>query len=175
LSLQPVQFFAGRFYRKECSLVLLAFPFRFLGIRKRAAGALILAGEVGLAVATLLWPAPPIRVAQPRALLDDIMPEYQFSERHPARIHARPEQVMQAVRQATFGDMKSLVTLLKIRGAASRIHGTGNLPQGKRVLDAFSESGFLAAASTKSGCSEYGMCGRTVEPPPRGAHSAGGR
>lgn len=45
-------------------LANLAFPFRFLGIRKRAVGALIFAGGVGLAIAALLWPAPMIRVAQ---------------------------------------------------------------------------------------------------------------
>ena len=130
-----------------CGLANLAIPFRFLGVRKRAVGALILAGGVGLAIAALLWPAPMIRVAQHRTVLDDIMPEYQFFERHSARIHARPEQVMQAVRQSTFGDMKSLVTLLKIRGAALGAHDTGNFLQDKRVLDAFSESGYLSGGS----------------------------
>ena len=72
------------------------------------------------------------------------MPEYQFSERHSARVRARPEQVMQAVRQSTFGDMKSLVTLLKIRAVALRIHETGGFFQDKRVLDAFSASGYLS-------------------------------
>lgn len=138
-----------------CGLANLALPFRFLGIRKRAVGALILAGGVGLAIAALLWPAPIIRVAQHRTLLDDIMPEYQFSERHSARIHARPEQVMQAVRESTFGDMKSLVTLLKIRGAVLRIHDTGGFLQDKRVLDAFSASGYLSGGSEH----EIVMCG----------------
>src|SRR5512141_370978 len=77
-----------------CGLANLVLPFRFLGIRKRAVGAFILAGGVALTVAALSWPASTIRVAQPRARLDNIMPEYQFSERHSARIHARPEQVM---------------------------------------------------------------------------------
>ena len=138
-----------------CGLANLALPFRFLGVRKRAVGALILAGGVGLAIAALLWPAPIIRVAQHRTLLDDIMPEYQFSERHSARIHARPEQVMQAVRESTFGDMKSLVTLLKIRGAVLRIHDTGGFLQDKRILDAFSESGYLSGGSEH----EIVMCG----------------
>jgi hypothetical protein len=130
-----------------CGLANLALPFRFLGIRKRAVGALILAAGVGLAIAALLWPAPMIRVAQHRTVLDDVMPEYQFFERHSARIHARPEQVMQAIRQSTFGDMKSLVTLLKIRGAALRIHDTGGFVQDTRVLDAFSASGYLFGGS----------------------------
>jgi hypothetical protein len=129
-------------------LANLAFPFRFLGVRKRAVGALILAGGVGLAIAALLWPAPIIRVAQHRTLLDDIMPEYQFSERHSARIHAKPEQVMQAIRQSTFGDMKSLATLLKIRAAALRIHDNpGVFLQDKRILDSFLASGYIAGGS----------------------------
>ena len=138
-----------------CGLANLAIPFRFLGVRKRAVGALILAGGVALTLAALLWPASMIRVAQPRTRLDDIMPEYQFFERHSARIHARPGQVMQAVRESTFGDMKSLVTLLKIRAAALRIHDTGGFLQDRRVLDAFSESGYLFGGSEH----EIVMCG----------------
>ncbi len=130
-----------------CGLANLAIPFRFLGIRKRAIGALVLVGGVVLALTALHWPAPTIRVAQPRTRLDDIMPEYQFSERHSERIRAKPEQVMQAIRQSTFGDMKSLVTLLKIRGAALHIHDTGDFLQDKRVLDAFSASGYLFGGS----------------------------
>jgi len=128
-------------------LANLVVPFRFLGIRKRAVGALVLAGGVVLALAALFWPAPTIRVAQHKTQLDDIMPEYQFFERHSARIHARPELVMQAIRQSTFADLKSLVTLLKIRGAALRtpIHDTDW--QDKRVLDAFSASGYLLGGS----------------------------
>jgi hypothetical protein len=130
-----------------CGLANLMLPFRFLGIRKRWAGALILAGGAGLAVVALLWPAPMIRVAQPRTRLDEIMPEYQFFERHSTRIHAKPEQVMMAVRQSTFGDMKSLATLLKIRGAVIRSHETGGFLQDKRILDGFSESGYLFGGS----------------------------
>jgi hypothetical protein len=108
-----------------------------------------------LALAALSWPAPTVRIAQHKTVLDDVMPEYQFYERHSARIHARSEQVMQAVRQSTFGDMKSLATLLKIRGAALRIHDTGDFLQNKRVLDSFSASGFLTGGSEH----EIVMCG----------------
>jgi hypothetical protein len=144
-----------------CGLVNVALPFRFLGIRKRAVGALILAGGVGLALTALLWPAPIVRVAQHRIVLDDAMPEYQFSEQHSARIHARPERVMQAIRQLTVGDMKSLVTLLKIRGAALRLHDTGDFVrhvrslQDTRLLDTFSQSGYVFGGSEH----EIVMCG----------------
>jgi len=137
-------------------LANLVLPFRFLGIRKRVVGAVVLAGGVGLAATALLWPAPMFRVAPRGTVLDVTMPEFQFSERHFTRIHARPDQVMQAVRQSTFGDMKSLVTLLKIRGAVLRapFPGIGDL-QNKRILEAFAASGYLPGDSEH----EIGMFG----------------
>ena len=89
-----------------------------------------------------------IRVAQPKSRLDAVMPEYQFFEKHSVRVHARPEQVMQAVRESKFGDMKSVGTLLRIRAAALRIpyQDTGKM-RDMRVLDAFSKSGYLSDSS----------------------------
>lgn len=128
-----------------CGLANLAFPFRFLGVRKRAAGALLLAAGAGLTAAALLWPAPTIRVARPETRLDEIMPEYQFSERHSARIHAPPEQVLEAVRQSTFRDMKSLLTLLKIREVVLRAPAHAfDAWLDKPVLEAFTASGYLS-------------------------------
>ena len=98
--------------------------------------------------------------------LDEIMPEYQFSERHSARIHAQPEQAMQALREATFGDMRSLITLLKIRGAVLRhpVRGFGDL-QNKRILDAFLESGYLSGGSEHEiVIFGFGMRGRIAAP-----------
>jgi len=131
-----------------CGLANVMLPFRFLGVRKRAVGALVLAGGVVLALVGLCWPDSRIHVAQPGSRLDDIMPEYTGSEVHSVRVHARPEQVMQAVRQSTFGDLKSLGTLLKIRGAVMRTPAldTGDL-RNKRMLDGFAESGYLLDGS----------------------------
>jgi len=138
-------------------LANFAFPFRFLGIRKRAIGALTLASGVALALAALYWPAGTIRVAQHGTVLDDIMPEYQFFERHSARVHARPEQVMEAARQSTFADMKSLITLMKIRAAALRLppQQAGGLGSDMRILDAFGMSGYASGGSAH----EVVMCG----------------
>ncbi len=131
-----------------CGLANVVLPFRFLGVRKRAVGALILAGGVALTFAALFWPAPMIRVAQRRTHLDEIMPEYQFSERHSTRVHARREQVLQAIRQSTFGDMTSLATLLKIRGAVLRTPNQGAQDfEGKRIVDSFLQSGYFSADS----------------------------
>jgi hypothetical protein len=128
-----------------CGLANVAIPFRFLGINKRAIGALVLVAGVALSAAAVLWPAPIIRVAQHKTLLDDIMPEYQFSERHSTRVHATPEQAMQAIRQSTFGDMKSLITLLKVRGAVLRIHDDKVFSElrNKPILETFAATGVM--------------------------------
>ncbi|MDT8068709.1 MAG: hypothetical protein ROO76_11155 [Terriglobia bacterium] len=146
-----------------CGLANLALPFRFLGIRKRYAGALIFAGGVALAFVALLWPAPTIRVAQHNKLLDDVMPEYQFYERHSLRIHAKPEQVMQAVRESRFRDMKSVATLMKIRAAALRIHSTADSLQDRQILEAFSASGYALGGNGH----EIVMCGGVNVPAKR--------
>jgi len=136
-------------------LANVALPFRFLGICKRYVGALILAGGAALTIAALFWPAATIHVTQPRTRLDEIVPEYQFGEWHSARVRARPEQVIEAVRQSKFSDIKSLGTLLKIRAAALRIQDSGDSLQDKRVLEAFSASGYVTGGSEH----EIVMCG----------------
>ena len=153
-------------------LANLVLPFRFLGVRKRAVGAMVLLGGVALAYAALSWPAPTVRVAQRASRLDEIMPEYQFSEKHSTRIHARREQVMQAIRQSTFGDMTSLITLLKIRGAAMRTpsQASGFLYD-MRILDAFATLPLLvpdravhvAAADLRSACRRRGIQVETID------------
>ena len=130
-----------------CGLANLVIPFRFLGVRKRLVGALVLVGGVALAAAALYWPAPIVRIAQRKTVLDDVMPEYQFWEKHSTRVHAPPAQVLHAVRQSTFGDMKSLITLLKIRGMALGTRDTSAFLGDKRIIDSFQESGYLPGGS----------------------------
>lgn len=127
-----------------CGLANLVIPFRFLGIRRRAVGAPVLAGGVVLALTALVWPAPIIRVAQSRTRFDQVLPEFHFSERHSTRVHASRAQVMQAIRESTFADLKSLAMLLKIRGAVLRTPvqaSAGMLTT--RILGGSSRSGFF--------------------------------
>jgi hypothetical protein len=149
-SFQPLSILTySGFVLALAGLVNLAIPSRFLGVRKRSTGALIFAGGVVLAIAALLWPTPVIRAAQHQSRLDDIMPEYQFSEKHSVGTRARPEQVLQAAREATWSDLSSLNTLMKIRGAVLRapFHATGYFAPDKRVLDVFAASGYLTESS----------------------------
>lgn len=130
-------------------LANILLPFRFLGVRKRSSGTLVFAGGAALAVTGLLWPAQVIQASQRASHLDDIMPEYQFAERHTIRTRARPEEVMRAVRDSTWGDLRSLNTLMKIRGIVLRapFQATGYFAPDKRVMDVFTASGYLADSS----------------------------
>lgn len=132
-------------------LANVAIPFRFLGVRRRRTGALVFAGGLGLALVALFWPATTIRVAQHKTVFDDTVPEYQFGERHSVRVHARPKQVIEAAREATWGDLRSLATLLKIRGEVLRkpFRDTGAFSPDKRILDAFSASGYVSGGSDR--------------------------
>jgi len=139
-----------------CGLANAILPFRFLGIRRRATGLLILAGGAGLAAVALFWPAATVRVAGGGSRLDQIMPEYQFHEVHSVRVHAGRERAMAAVKEATFEDMTSLVTLMKIRGAVIRHPAEGlEKMQAKRIMESFGESGYIAAGRD----GEMGMYG----------------
>jgi hypothetical protein len=79
------------------------------------------------------------------------MPEYQFSEIHTVRTRASPEQVIQAARESTWGDLKSLSTLMRIRGVVlhTPFHDTGYFSPEKRVSDAFSASGYVSETSER--------------------------
>jgi hypothetical protein len=103
-----------------CGLANIVVPFRFLGIRKRVVGMLVLMAGVVLALAALNWPAPMVQTSQHRTILDEVMPEYQFYERHSQRIHAPPAEVMQAIQKCTVGELKSWGTLMRIRATALR-------------------------------------------------------
>lgn len=122
-------------------------PFRFLGVRNRAIGALIFVAGVVLAFVSLTWPAATVHTAQAATQLDEIMPEYQFFEKHSTRVHARPDQVMRAVRESRFGDLKSFSTLMNIRSVALRIHDKGDSLRDKRVFDVFTLSGYVSGAN----------------------------
>ncbi len=130
-------------------------PFRFLGIQKRWVGPAIFGVGILLTTAALFYPAPTIRITDQRSLLDRAMPEYQFEERHSTRVQAAPEQVMAAVRQSTFGDLKSLSALMKVRAMALRINGNGEAMRDLRIVDAFSKSGYVLEANNH----ELVMCG----------------
>ncbi|HVN92935.1 MAG TPA: hypothetical protein VMT38_04535 [Terracidiphilus sp.] len=151
-SFEPLSLLAySGFVLTFAGLANLAIPFRFLGVSKRRAGALIAVGGAGLAVAALLWPAATTRVTQHRNHLDDVMPEYQFSEIHTVRSRATPQRVIEAARESTWGDLRSLNTLLKVRAAMLHepLQNEGYFSPEKRVSDSFTASGYLSDTSDR--------------------------
>lgn len=138
-------------------LANLVFPFRFLGIRRRSVGALVLVAGMAVTLAALFWPARTIHVAQPRSRLDQVLPEYQFSEKHSVRVHARPPVVIAAVRASTWSDMHSLNLLLRIRGALLRTPRSegGAFAPDQRIMDTFAASAYLLESSQR----EVLLCG----------------
>ena len=121
-------------------------PLRFLGLRRRRAGALLALAGAALAMLALSWPAATTRVAERHSRLDDFLPEYHFSERHVVRVHASPDRVSVALKQVTFDDIGVYDTLMRVRAMASGRFRRGPSPlAGKPVLDMLAKpgSGFL--------------------------------
>ena len=117
-------------------------PLRFAGIPTRLMGSAVLIGGVVVMGSGLLWPAASVRIARPATYLDEVMPQYDFSEYHVERVHAAPERVVAAWRQVTFHDLKVAVTLMHIRALAF-----GKLPRRSRaasppILKLLPASGF---------------------------------
>jgi hypothetical protein len=57
--------------------------------------------------------------------LDELMPQYEFSERHSIRVEAPPERAERALREVTLADVPLVRALFALRG----------LPRRGRVLD----------------------------------------
>ncbi|MFI5167538.1 MAG: hypothetical protein ACHQQS_13050 [Thermoanaerobaculales bacterium] len=127
------------------------YPLRWLGIRTRRAGALVLAAGLAAAVFAVSWPTPTQHVATPRTRLDAIMPEYQFAEFHETRVHASPDRVMAAARAVTPGEIRFFATLMQIRALPARLLGKlpprpQQPPKPTPLLELFLRGGFVMLA-----------------------------
>jgi hypothetical protein len=71
-------------------------------------------------------------------LLDEVLPEWHFRERHQRQVHAKPERVFQAVRDVTLGEMPVARVLVRLRGMRARM----NTP----ILEEMRKAGFTVAA-----------------------------
>ena len=120
-------------------------PLRFLGVRHRRAAALLAAGGAALAVVFLLLPVAPARLAGPATAIDEVLPAYQFGERHEIEIAASPERVMEAVRSVTAREIflfRALTWLRAPRLGRTRESILNPAPDAP-ILDVALRSGFL--------------------------------
>jgi hypothetical protein len=123
-------------------------PLRWIGVRnRRAAGLVIAAGFASLAVGLVL-PAPLRRVPATQTRLDEIIPAYQFSERHQIRIQAPPERVFQAIRSVSAREIRFFLLLTWIRSPRWKTPRESILtpPADQPILEVALRSGFVLLA-----------------------------
>ncbi len=142
-------------------------PLRFLGIRKRLVGLLVLGAGVVVMVAALAWPAPTLHSRRPHQRLDDFMPSYSFGEFHQTRVAAPPESVVAAMHRVSLADLPAAVFLMRVRAGALGHKGSIELPR-ESILDMMSNpaTGFMVLDASDPREFVGGMVGRATHPKP---------
>jgi len=120
--------------------VSLLKPLRFLGIRNRKRGLLVLGLGFVAFTAGVYLPVRETRVATVRTRLDKFAPVYQFSEFHSIAVSAPKDRVYAAIRTVGPEEIRFLKTLMWIRfaGAWAPKHGP--------MLDTFTAGAFQLLA-----------------------------
>jgi hypothetical protein len=116
-------------------LVLLVRP----GSIGRDRAAIVVVGGAFVAAAGLALPASESRAVRAESRLDELVPVWQFRERHAIRIAASPERVFDAVRRVRAGEIFLFRTLTWIR--------RGGRPQPRSILDAAGRDSLIDVAT----------------------------
>ncbi|MCX6537918.1 MAG: hypothetical protein NT151_03120 [Acidobacteria bacterium] len=95
-------------------------PLRFLGIRTRATGWLVLLAGLVVAGVALTRPADETTVASVRTRLDEFAPTYQFSEVNQIPVNATPERTFRAVMEVTPAEIPLYRSLVWIRRGGTK-------------------------------------------------------
>ena len=124
--------------------VIISFIGALYAFRLFRAGLLLLFVGLILIVVALAIPARSKRVAQQVTLLDNVMPEWQFSERHSITIDAPAADVFEAVRAVRANEIFLFRTLTAIRrmgraGPESILNAPETIP----ILDVATRTSFL--------------------------------
>jgi len=123
-----------------------AFAMLWRRMRRRAAA--LFAIGVALVLIAFAWPAREERVTAMASKLDEIMPRWQFVERHEIRIAAPPERIYAAIRDVTAGDIRffQLLTSIRCGGRCREKESILHTPAAKPILDVALRSGFRMLA-----------------------------
>lgn len=111
--------------------------------RTRRSGVVVfLSGIASMAIA-VFWPLREEHVAEAHSHLDQIVPRWQFAERHEIRIDAPPDRIFAAIREVTPREIRLFKTLTVIR----RLGGDGresiiNAPDDEPILAVATRTGF---------------------------------
>jgi hypothetical protein len=110
-------------------------PLRFLGIRTRKKGLLVLGlGLLGFTAGVYL-PVSETRVETVRTRLDEFAPVFQFSEFHSIRIGAPKDRVYSAIRTVTPEEVRFFKTLMWMRFLST--------PERRPILESFTAGAFV--------------------------------
>jgi hypothetical protein len=122
-------------------------PLKFLRIRSRAQGAVVLVAGVLTVAVGMMLPSAKTRIAEPLTKLDDFVPVYQFSEFHSTRVAASRDRAYRAIKDITAGEILLFRTLTWLRrfgrpGPENILNAPERLP----ILDVATRTGFLLLA-----------------------------
>jgi hypothetical protein len=125
-------------------LVTLAAAFAMLWRRTRRRAAALFATGIALVLIALLWPAREERVTMSASKLDELMPRWQFVERHEIRIAAPPERIYSAIRDVTAREIRffQVLTAIRCMGRCGETESILHAPAAKPILDVALRSGF---------------------------------
>jgi len=127
--------------------VSLIKPLKFLEIRSRWRGALVLGLGSVAAIAGFALPIEEYRIATPQTQLDQFAPLYQFREFHSIRVAAPRDRVYLSMKMVTADEISLFRTLTWIRrggrgGPESILNPTENVP----LLEVATRTAFLVLA-----------------------------
>jgi hypothetical protein len=111
--------------------------------RRRRVAAMFVGAALIVMIIVLLLPARESRSATRESRLDDVMPVWQFEERHTIHVAASPERVFAAIRTVRADDIALFRTLTTIR-CLGRCRGESILNPSRQtpILDVATKSGF---------------------------------
>jgi hypothetical protein len=140
-------------------------PLRFLGIRTRKRGALVLLlGLVAFTVGVYL-PVAETQVATARTRLDEFAPVFQFSEFHAIDIGGPKDRVYAAIQSVRPEEIRFFKALTSIRGIGELA------PEGRPILESFTSGAFVQLAEDPG---REIVIGRAGDPSRRRALAAAG-
>jgi hypothetical protein len=111
--------------------------------RTRRRGVWVFVLGIASVLTAIFWPAREQRVAGVASHLDEIMPRWQFEERHEIQVAASPERIFAAIRDVTPREIRLLKTLSAIR-CLGRCEGESilNAPDAQPILAVATRTGF---------------------------------
>ena len=129
-------------------VIALAGAIALLRRRTRRAGAVLIAGGVGLAAVALAWPVSEDRVTNKVTHLDEAMPRWQFNEVHEIHVDADPQRVYDAIHDVRADEIALFNLLTTIRRGGRKVpESILNAGRTKSLLEVATSTSFIYLAA----------------------------